>query len=500
MRVGPRALSGLLILALALAGPGGPASPAGPARAERRAPPRPPVLLLPPPGAVPRAEPPPLGERAAAAPTSSSPAPGPSPAVPSDEAPEPEAPPSQASKKAKRLRLRMTVLPFPGAGVGEEQTVPLLRGLSEALQRNERLEMRDLEARLSDFAQEVPVDQVDLARTLYQRGIESLHQLELPKAIAQLQDAVDQLGAVLPYVRKQELADAMLALAVAHAQKGARRASNAALIRLLTWRADYELDDKRFPPFIAGPLEDARRAVSRLARGAVKIQSEPPGAQVFVDGRYAGVTPLTADGLLVGEHYVTFKRIGYKKGLRVAQVGSRSAAAVLARLQPSEKYLLMKQAMDRLRGALGAQRLGTEVDTLKETLYLDHAVLLRVEAGTGTEKGALALTAYLYDLRTRQLVRRHALAVADVTAGEAAMGELAERLYAGADYDNILKPPPEPPPPPPPVARTPLYRKWWFLTAAGAIVAGVVAIGVGVGATRPSGCPDGNVCTGRLQY
>lgn len=421
-------------------------------------------LQVPQPDQIPAREPPPAGEIAAA-----------------------EAP-------ARQRRLQVTVIPLSRSGaVPEETSAALLRGVSEALRRNERLDMKDLDVRLSDFAQEVPLDQIDLARSTLQKGIEALGQLELDTAAGLLQDAVDQLVVVLPYIKKQELADAMVALASAHAQQGRRRASNAVLIRLLTWRSDYEIDPQQYPPAMVAQVEEARRAVMKQARGEAKIESEPPGAQVFVDGRYVGVTPVVASDLLVGEHFVTFRKLGYKKGLRVAQVSARAPGQVSMKLQQSEKYLLVTQALTRLERGMGGPRLDPVMDTLKETLYLDHAVFLRLSETAGRLGGA----AYLYDVRTRALIKRRDFSLAtDGEAGRRSV-ELAEGLYNGVDYDGILKPPPEPPPPPP-VARQPLYKKWWFLTAAGAIAAGVVGISVGIGVTRPKGCEG--ICTGAWQY
>jgi hypothetical protein len=451
--VGPIWLCGLLCAA-------GTADAAGPSSPTPRAPT---AFQVPAAAQIPASEPPPAGEIAAA-----------------------EAP--------ARRRLQVTVIPLSQRGaVPEETQVALLRGMGEALRRNERLDMKDLDVRLSDFAQEVPLDQIDLARSTLQKGLDALGQLELEEAVGLLQDAVDHLVVVLPYIKKQELADAMVALASAHAQQGRRRASNAVLIRLLTWRADYEIDPQQYPPAMVAQVEEARRAVMKQARGEVRVESEPPGAQVFVDGRYVGVTPVVATDLLVGEHFVTFKKLGYKKGLRVAQVSARAPGQVSMKLQQSEKYLLVTQALSRLERGMGGPRLDPAMDTLKETLYLDHALFVRLVENAGKLGGV----GYLYDVRTRALIKRQDFTLqTDGEAGRRA-GELAEGLYNGVDYDGILKPPPEPPPPPP-VVRQPLYKKWWFLTAAGAIAAGVVGMAVGIGVTRPKGCEG--ICSGAWQY
>lgn len=86
----------------------------------------------------------------------------------------------------------------------------------------------------------------------------------------------------------------------------------------------------------------------------------------------------------------------------------------------------------------------------------------------------------------------------------AAMDDDPAQIARAQDYLKQVEappPPPSPPPqptaaaPPPPspaptpaVEKTPIYKKWWFWTIAGAVVAGT-AVGVGLGVTRGGGTP-----------
>lgn len=283
----------------------------------------PPALWVPPPDLIPRTEPAPKGAVALALPLSAS-------ANPLG----PAAAPAPAEKKR---RTRVTVFPTNNAQVPDASAVAVLRSLSEALRRNERLDMKDLDVRLSDFAQEVPSDQVDLARQTFQKGQEALERREHGAAIPQLEDSIDQLAQVLPYVKKQELADAQLALALAQLRAGNRRASNTTLLRLMTWRPEYEPDPGQIPGGRAARrAQAARQAVARAEHSDLRVNSDPPGAQVFVDGVFLGVTPAVASDLLVGEHYITYKKLGFKKALRIAQVSTRSKSAVQAKLALGE--------------------------------------------------------------------------------------------------------------------------------------------------------------------
>jgi hypothetical protein len=267
----------------------------------------------------------------------------------------------------------------------------------------------------------------------------------------------------------------------------------------LTWRQSYQADDT-VPPNMNDPIEAARTAVAKLPQGQLKVTSDPPGSQVFVDGEYIGVAPTVVNSLPIGEHYVTFKKLGFKRGLRVAQV-TAAGISVVGKLQRSEKYLLVEQAIARVAPQMGKSPVDPVVDNLRETLFLDHMVFLKASKPTSGNSDELQLRAYLYDLRNRRLLSTQDTKV-KLLSGSPMSGSLsgfADAIYSGVDYEGLLQAPVDAPPPP--VAEVkPLYKRWWFWTTIGVLVAGA-AVGVGVGiATRPHSCPSGDVCTGSLSY
>lgn len=374
-------------------------------------------------------------------------------------------------------------------GIDEKSLVPVMRALNEGLRRNPRLEMKDLDARLADFAQEIPQEQIDQGRLLLQEGQKALTALELPTAIKKLTEAVETLSKVLPHVKKQELADAMMALGAAEFEQGDKRAAKRTFERLLVWRDDYRVDLKRYPPRIFAVVEEVRKEVQRSRRGSIEIRSEPPGAQAYVDGRYVGVTPCFAEGLVVGEHWVTLKKEGYKKAVTPAQVSSRMQEVVNVTIERSTKYLLVQQAIEAIEKSLGEATLPAAADNLKEVLFIDHAVFVRV---TPADKGELGVDSFLYDLRTRRRLTRVTKTVPAATA-EKQLQTLASSLYLNVSYDAQLVEAKDAPPPKPYV-RPPFYKTWWFWTAAGVAVSGVVLGGVLGARFAPKDCGSSSSC------
>src|SRR5206468_7376518 len=123
------------------------------------------------------------------------------------------------------------------------------------------------------------------------------------------------------------------------------------------WRSDYKVDLTKYPPELLSTVEDTRKEVERQKRGSIEIRSEPAAAQAYVDGRYIGVTPTFADGLIVGEHWVTLKKEGFKKAVMAAQASARAQQVVSITMERSTKYLLVEQALAGVEKSLGESML-----------------------------------------------------------------------------------------------------------------------------------------------
>ena len=93
----------------------------------------------------------------------------------------------------------------------------------------------------------------------------------------------------------------------------------------------------------------------------------------------------------------------------------------------------------------------------------------------------------MYDLRTRQRLTRVTKTVAAAKA-EKELSTLASALYLNVSYEVELVESKDAPPPKP-VVRAPFYKTWWFWTAAGVAVTGVV-LGAAL-APRPKDCGSG---------
>src|SRR5512143_186869 len=63
-------------------------------------------------------------------------------------------------------------------------------------------------------------------------------------------------------------------------------------------------------------------AASEAQAAALSIGSDPVGAQVYVDGKLRGETPLALDRVATGDHRVTVVKDGYLDNSRVVSVAA----------------------------------------------------------------------------------------------------------------------------------------------------------------------------------
>jgi hypothetical protein len=383
-----------------------------------------------------------------------------------------------ASPEEPPPRAVVTVVVLPHEEVPDEIADRLLHGLSRALGKNQRLDVKDAQKLLANFAGEEPTEDVETARDRAKVGADLLAEVQTREALAKLAEAVKKLELVMPFIHKQELADATMNLAVAEALEGNRAAAKNIFAGLLVWRPKVDADSARVPPVVMKIYEEARKEVARLPRGSLEIHSDPEGALVFVDGHQVGTTPATVEGLTVGGHFVTFKKDAYLKLVIKAHVSAKEQQSITGKLEKSKKYLVLQQALETAQEGFGDETAKTAVADLRTALVVDQVIFMKLTRPRGDR---VEIDSAMYDLRSkRRLSRVKQL----ITAGEKAtdreervLGTIAQNLYMNVRYDGLLGDP-APEKPPEQKTRPAFYKQWWFWTAVGVAATAAIVIPV----------------------
>ena len=82
----------------------------------------------------------------------------------------------------------------------------------------------------------------------------------------------------------------------------------------------------------AAPVRLATAVGDRL-KGSLDIDSRPPGAKVFVDGRLVGTTPMLASAVSSGDHAIGLELEGYRRWSSSVRIASNEKTRVTASLE-----------------------------------------------------------------------------------------------------------------------------------------------------------------------
>jgi len=286
------------------------------------------------------------------------------------------------------------------------------------------------------------------------------------------QMAIDLLEESLVFVRRANLIDAHMLRAISYCGQRRRRAQCVeAFEHVLTFREGLVYDLVRYPGDFAPIFDEVRdRLLAEGMRGSIEVQTDPPGAEVFVDGRSIGPSPAVAEGLLVGDHYVTVKAPGYEEIVRRATVEEAFQATVEYTLYEHERAQLVTEKLPRVREELGQQRAGESTRALGTVLNVSQTIIAVVTPAAGDELNAAF---YLYHNRTLFLLSQREAVIARGPSGAEQVQQLVVELYEGVDRGGQIEAPDDGPA----LDESPaIYEQWWFWTAVGVVlVSGSIA-------------------------
>lgn len=338
------------------------------------------------------------------------------------------------------------------------------------------------------------------AESLFEEAKLDYENLELDGAIEKLDLAMGKLEGGAAFLMDLSLATNILYyLGVCHAFNGDMDKSNSAFLRAYVLAPEKKPDPDVFPPDVISMFSEATSLVHTLGTGSLSVGSDPQAAQVFLDGKFMGMSPVSIDNITAGKHFVRLVHPGHQLYGDVVAIQSGKTTNVNAKLFPAYSASKVFTLADGLPGLLvkGVEVASSSLANICTQLGVDQLLLIWVTTG---DTSYLSASFLVYDnIQGAMIAQRQgdSIPVQDgvlsMKGDELSRNALLAALQAGAAGTGVVT---VIGPPttggegkgPGPGGKKKITRKWWFWVA---VIGGAAAIG---GATTAGVCLGTDAC------
>jgi PEGA domain-containing protein len=221
-----------------------------------------------------------------------------------------------------------------------EKAAAVLNHLArENLGRAEDFDLVDIRKFLNQGASDPRIDAHAKAIELTKSGKNQYDDLELDGAIDQLNKAIELYQKAAGRLGDgKEYLDALLFLGAAYILSGDNERGTFSFRTVAMFDKRKTIDTKVFPPSMIEIFNQVREEVAASPVGTVQVKSTPPAAEVYLNGVYKGITPLTLVKVPEGTHFVRMEKDGFLPwGQRVDFYATHEETSE-ASLQPSPQF------------------------------------------------------------------------------------------------------------------------------------------------------------------
>ena len=295
-------------------------------------------------------------------------------------------------------------------------------------------------------------------------GVAAYSDLNLEQAVVLFRSSASALGEGPASLKhSKEYVKALFYLGAALASSEQKDQAREAFQSAIAYDEKLEPDQSIFPPPVIEAFNEAKQALAAELRGSIKMSSTPAGARVWVNGRYAGVTPLHVRDLAPVEAIVWVEKVGHVPVVRRMKVTPSGEEELALNLVEIPEVLAALAPLQALRpGGLSENLTGHALDLGALT-----SAPLSLFVFVGSEGGG-RVEAYLYqkDALVRFAAGPYPAAEAsqrESPALGAVMGKVLAGGFAPSEKDR-------------PVLARPFYKTWWFWTAAAGVAIATAAV------------------------
>ncbi len=232
---------------------------------------------------------------------------------------------------------------------------------------------------------------VETARTKMVDGQKALDDLDTAKGATDFGEAVRLLKETDTSRAFDELVKAWVMKAASHAMGGEVPPAKQEIERIVAVQPKAEFNSQFFPPDLLKFVEQQRK-LANAAKGELTLRTEPPGANVWVNGKLVGRSPLSVKGLLGSRHQVVAALGGTT--LTLAELPPGDA---MLELKPAELAPVLTKTIDTITKSPKMAARDQALVALGKKLQVDQVLAVLVKKSTAGEQ--FELTALRIEVR-----------------------------------------------------------------------------------------------------
>lgn len=231
-----------------------------------------------------------------------------------------------------------------------EKAASMLNHLArENISRANEFELVDLREFLNQGSNDPRLKSRAKAVELLKAGKEQYDNLELDAAIDALEKAVEQFKKSAGRLGDgNEYLETLLYLGAAYILSGDNEQGTEKFRTVAMFDKRKSLDAKAFPPSMIEIFNRVKEEVATAPTGTVLVKSTPVAAEVYLNGVFKGITPLTLVKIPEGSHFMRLEKDGYMPWGQLVDFYATHEETTEATLQPSNQFSTLKGKLKKL--------------------------------------------------------------------------------------------------------------------------------------------------------
>ncbi|RKH47446.1 PEGA domain-containing protein, partial [Corallococcus llansteffanensis] len=226
----------------------------------------------------------------------------------------------------------------------EGEALKLAHWAEQAVARSGRLELVRLTDALDTQGASARTAKAMEGNAAFKEGAKAYDELDTVKALQSFDTAVrayeqSDLSRAFGLLSRARVMKAATQLA-----NGENKAAELEMRSVLAVDPRAQFNPNFFPPESVAFVEKERKAQLEGAQATLTVTTQPVPAQVFVDGAFRGVSPVSLTGLTRADHYVTLVAPGYSVTEGRAREGDASFPLTRLSVQPRLDALMKRIA------------------------------------------------------------------------------------------------------------------------------------------------------------